>query len=88
MKSRIDSDFRAAFACLPAAVRQQARTAYRLFIANPNHPSLHFKSIAPSVYSVRIGIHYRALGVRVKNDEIVWFWIGSHAEYDKLIKQL
>jgi hypothetical protein len=86
--SRVDPDFRIAFARLPASVRQQARSAYRLFLANPNHPSLHFKPIAPSIYSVRIGLRYRALGTRVKNDEIVWFWIGSHAEYDTLIKQL
>ncbi len=88
MISRIDPDFRAAIARLPTSVRQQARNAYKLFRANPNHPGLHFKSVAPSVFSVRIGIHYRALGTQVCSNEIVWFWIGSHAEYDRLIKQL
>ncbi len=33
---------------------------------------------------MRVGIHYRALGVRT-DDEIVWFWIGSHADYDGLL---
>jgi hypothetical protein len=38
------------------------------------------------IYSVRIGIHYRALGVR-EGDDIVWFWVGSHDEYERLISQ-
>jgi len=86
--SHLDPDFRKAFAQLPEAVRAQARVAYRLFQKNPYHPSLQFKSIAPSIYSVRIGIHYRALGTRVREDVIVWFWIGSHGEYDRLIRNL
>ena len=48
------------------------------------HPSLHFKKIK-TFRSVRVGIKYRALGVE-KDSNIVWFWIGSHADYDKLIK--
>lgn len=84
MISRINPDFRAAFAKLPAPVRQQARAAYRLFQENPYHSSLQFKSVAPSIYSARIGLHYRALGKRVDNT-IIWFWIGSHADYDRMI---
>ena len=88
MNSHLDPDFRKAFAQLPASVRAQSRVAYRLFQTNPYHPSLQFKDIAPSIYSVRIGVHYRALGTRMREDEIVWFWIGSHSEYDRLIKNL
>lgn len=88
MISHINSDFRSAFARLPQAVRHQARAAYRLFQQNPNHPSLQFKSIAPSIYSVRIGIHYRALGTRLSTNVIVWFWIGHHSEYDRLVRNL
>jgi hypothetical protein len=54
---------------------------------NPKHPGLHFKplqSAGEGVWSVRIGIHWRALGVR-DGDDMIWFWIGSHADYDKLI---
>jgi len=51
-------------AALPADVRKQARDAYKLFMTNPNHPSLRYKQIKGAVYSVRIGLHYRALGVR------------------------
>jgi hypothetical protein len=87
MISHITEKFRKAFAELPADVRDQARQAYRLFVENPHHPGLHFKSIHPTrpIYSVRVGLNYRAVGAR-EGDEIVWFWIGSHAEYDKLIK--
>lgn len=87
MISHITEKFRKAFAALPADVQEQARQAYRLFIENPHHPGLHFKSIHPTrpIYSVRVGLNYRAVGVR-EGDEIIWFWIGSRAEYDKLIR--
>jgi hypothetical protein len=56
---------------------------------NPYHPSLQFKPIHPSkpIYSVRIGIGWRAVGVK-DNDTMVWFWIGSHEEYNNLISRL
>jgi hypothetical protein len=89
VNSHITKQFREAFAQLPESVRQQARAAYRLFRDNPHHPSLHFKQVHATrpIYSARVGEHYRALGVR-DNNEMVWFWIGSHAEYDRLLKQL
>jgi hypothetical protein len=88
MNSHTTDAFRQAFSELPADVRKQARQAYRLFIENPYHPSLRFKSIHPTrpIYSVRVGLNYRAVGVRDGQD-VIWFWIGSHAEYDKLIQQ-
>jgi mRNA-degrading endonuclease RelE of RelBE toxin-antitoxin system len=88
MNSHTTDAFRKAFSKLPADVRKQARQAYRLFIENPYHPSLRFKSIHPTrpIYSVRIGLNYRAVGVR-DGEDVIWFWIGSHAEYDKLIRQ-
>jgi hypothetical protein len=70
-------------------VQERARAAYRLFQQEPSHPSLRFKVVHTSrpIYSVRIGLGYRALGVR-DGDEIVWFWIGSHADYDRLLRVL
>ena len=38
----------------------------------------------PSVYSVRITLSYRALAI-VEGDKVTWFWIGSHADYTRLI---
>jgi hypothetical protein len=57
-----------------------------MFQTNPSHPSLHFKQIDPrlSSWSVRINIDYRALGIR-ERDRITWYWIGSHADYDRLV---
>jgi hypothetical protein len=66
MISHITDKFRKAFAEMPADVQKQARQAYRLFIENPHHPSLRFKPIHPTrpIYSVRIGMDYRAVGIR------------------------
>ena len=89
MKSHTTERFRKAFAQLPVPVQRQARQAYRLFRQNPYHPSLRFKQVQPTrpIYSVRIGLDYRALGVR-DTEDLIWFWIGSHSEYDKLISRL
>lgn len=88
MKSRTTDRFRKAFAHLPGHVQRQTRKAYRTFRENPSHPSLEFKKVHSSreIYSVRVSLGYRALGV-VSEDTIVWFWVGSHADYDRLLTQ-
>jgi hypothetical protein len=88
MKSRRDPDFQKAFLRLPESVRAQARAAYSLFAQEPYHRSLHFKRVHQHepLYSVRIGEHYRALGLW-EGDTIFWFWIGSHAQYDAILAQ-
>ncbi len=89
MTSRTTERFRKAFQQLPEPIQQQARAAYRRFKEDPYHPGLRFRQIHPTqpIYSARISREYRALGVR-SADEIIWFWIGSHAEYDKLLSEL
>jgi hypothetical protein len=89
VKSSRTSRFRKAFENLPEQVQEQAREAYRQFKRNPFHPSLHFKQVHPSkpIYSVRINVDYRAVGIR-DGDEVVWFWIGGHEAYDKVVGQL
>ena len=89
MISKTTKRFRQAFAELPRSVRRQAQQSYKLFSQNPNHPSLRFKKVHATdpIYAARININYRTLGI-VDREEIVWFWIGSHAEYDKLLDQL
>jgi hypothetical protein len=70
---------------LPAAIQLIAHRNYALLKQNPQHPSLQFKSVGNGRYrSVRVGLYYRALGMPV-DEGIVWFWIGSHADYDKLL---
>lgn len=83
MKHHAAPEFWQLFERLPAGIQDQARRNYDLLKTNPQHPSLHFKRIG-RFRSVRIGRRYRALGVEVA-DGILWFWIGTHAEYDKLI---
>ena len=89
MISRTTARFREALAELPASVQRQAREAYRTFIQNPHHPSLRFKSVHATrpIYAARISREYRAVGI-VDGDTIIWFWIGSHANYDRLLTRL
>ncbi len=68
---------------LPQQVQKLARRKYDLLKDNPRHPSLHFKQI-DQFWSVRVGLHYRALGTDVPAG-VLWFWIGPHAEYDRLV---
>jgi hypothetical protein len=88
MNSRTTAEFRELFANLPVEVQRQARIAYRRFQQNPHHPGLRFRQVHATepIYSARVGMHYRAVGL-LDGEEIVWFWIGSHADYDALLAQ-
>lgn len=68
---------------MPRSVREAARKTYELWREEPFHPSLHFKKVGGGKWSVRIGIHYRAVGKFV-NGTFVWDWTGSHADYDQI----
>ena len=83
MKHFASSKFWALYQALPEEVRDLADKNYQLLKSNPRHPSLHFKRIG-ELWSVRFGDHYRALGIE-EADGINWIWIGTHAEYDKLV---
>ena len=69
---------------LPENVRAVADRNFELLKVDTRHPSLHFKPVG-SFRSVRVGMGYRALAVESDGD-LVWFWIGTHAEYDKLVQ--
>jgi hypothetical protein len=73
-----------AYAKLPDSVRALADKNYTLLKQDPDHPSLRLKKVG-RYWSVRVGLRYRALAVEVDRG-LIWFWIGSHAEYDALIK--
>lgn len=97
VKSVRNARFRKAFEKLPDSVQQNARNAYQRFRANPFDPALKFHEIkgtrTPAVYAVDAGTYlgtaYRALGIwQKRKDVIVWFWIGSHEEYNQSIKRL
>lgn len=89
MKSRATPRFWAAYRALPADIQALAQKAYRLFRENPGHPSLHFKKVhdRDPIYSARVTLGHRAVRL-VEDEEITWFWIGTHAEYDRLLGQL
>ena len=83
MKHHASPKFWACYRALSKETRDLADKNFELLKADPKHPSLHFKRIG-NLWSVRVGKHFRALGLD-KSENIVWFWIGSHADYDKLI---
>ncbi len=88
MKSYLTEDFITCFGNLPDTIKQRARKNYKLWKKDNSHPSLRFKRVhtKEAIYSVRVGT-WRALGLMGDN-VITWFWIGTHADYDKLLSQL
>jgi hypothetical protein len=88
MTSRATRRFWNLYESLPEPVQRLAAKNYRLWRKNPAHPSLDFKQLHASGerFSVRVGNHYRALEQRVANG-VEWVWIGTHEEYNKLIRR-
>ncbi|HEX9764103.1 MAG TPA: hypothetical protein VGA39_02370 [Candidatus Acidoferrales bacterium] len=89
MRSHVNERFRRAFDSLPEDIQRRAREAYARWHENPSHPSLQYKKVHDTqpVYSVRIGLGWRALGL-LQGDVMIWFWIGPHSEYDRLVEQM
>lgn len=89
MNSTLLPEFFDFYRTLPESVRQQARQAYAMFEQDPHHPSLRFRRVHPTrpIFSARVGRQYQVLGIR-EGDDIGWFWIGSHSEYDQLLSQI
>ena len=89
MNSVTTERFRKAYARLPEHIQEQTRKAYKLWKKNPKHPALQFKQVHDTepIYSVRVSLSYRSLGIKQK-DTVIWFWIGSHADYDRMIVNL
>ena len=85
MKHRASPRFWRLYRALPEEIQQLADRGYQMLLQDPRHPSLHFKRIG-RVWSARVGLHHRALAAE-RNEEIVWIWIGTHAEYDLLLRR-
>lgn len=84
MKHTASLRFWRCYEALPPEIQILADKNFALLKADPSHPSLQFKRLAGRpVRSVRVGLHTRALGLTTE-EGIHWFWIGSHAEYDRL----
>lgn len=83
MRHAASGRFWLAFEALPPAVQTVAEKNFALLKADPRHPSLRFKRIG-DLWSVRAGGNYRALGIDIDGG-VLWVWIGTHAQYDRLL---
>ena len=83
MTHRTTRAFWTLYRALPAEVQKLADEQYQLMRANPRHPSVRLKKVGP-YWSARVGIHYRAVATQ-ENGDLVWFWIGHHHEFDKIV---
>jgi mRNA-degrading endonuclease RelE of RelBE toxin-antitoxin system len=89
MKSSATTTFRKRLSELPQSVQEQAAKAYALWQEDPYHPSLQFKRVSQKqpIYSARVSLNYRVLGL-LESDRIYWYWIGTHDDYDELLKRM
>jgi len=86
VRSQASQRFWRLFNDLPENIQGIAEKSYHLWRTNPSHPSLRFRRLEgrEDIVTVRIGSHYRALGI-MDADSVTWVWIGTHADYDRLI---
>jgi hypothetical protein len=85
VKHRATERFWQYYEALSPAVRDRADKAFELLRQNPQHPSLHFKR-AGRFWSARVDLQHRALAVQ-EADTCIWFWIGDHDAYDRLLRK-
>lgn len=83
MTHRASPRFWQAYNALPSEIQRLADENFELLKRDPRHPSLRLKKVG-RFWSARVGLHYRALAVQ-EDAELVWFWIGHHDAYDRLI---
>jgi hypothetical protein len=89
MKSSVTQTFRKPLNELPTSAQEQAAKVYVLWQKDPYHPSLQFKRVSQKqpIYSARVNLNYRVLGL-LESDHIYWYWIGTHDEYDDLLRRI
>ena len=83
MKHYASPRFWTLYRALPEDIQKLSDKNFQILKSDPRHPSLHFKKIG-KLWSVRVGAHYRALAVEAEHG-IYWIWIGTHAEYDRIV---
>jgi len=88
VNSHLTDDFIKLFKKLPDRIQRLARVSYRQWKENPYQPNLQFKKVhsLKPIYSVRVSLGWRALGFKEGNT-VLWFWIGSHESYNKIVAQ-
>ena len=86
MKHNTTRSFWSLYDQLPDDIQQLADENYELLRANPRHPSLRLKKIGPRAWSARVGVHHRVIASE-SDGGLTWIWIGTHADYDALIRR-
>lgn len=86
MIHRASRRFWNAYHNLTPEARAQADKQFQLLKRDPRHPSLNFKAVG-RIWSARVSRGIRALAVR-DGENYVWFWIGDHREYERLVRDL
>jgi len=83
IESKAVGSFWDGYSRLPEKIQIRAQKQYQLWRQDPFHPSLRFKKVG-QFWSARVTGSYRAVGI-MDGDTVVWFFIGTHAEYDQLL---
>jgi hypothetical protein len=85
-----ESSYWASFDELPEDIRTLAEENYRLWRENPNHPRLRFKQVLeePKVFSFRVGLRHRTLGVETPDGHIAWFWVGAIDDFRRMTEAM
>lgn len=87
--NRRTKGFRDMFDRLPKRIQRLAAGQFQLFLRDPSHPSLRWHRVKDSdkgshkngSVSVSVNMQYRAL-YYPDDDRNIWYWIGTHAEFD------
>jgi hypothetical protein len=85
-------EFKEMFARLPEEIQGLANGAFEMFQENPAHNALRHHALGDNnrgkhrerSFSVSITMQYRAVYTR-DGDTNVWYWIGTHSDYDTFI---
>jgi hypothetical protein len=80
---RATRSFWEAYGSLDLEVQEAARKAFLLLKENPRHPGVHFKKTG-KVWSARVNLKHRALAME-RPYGMLWFWIGSHDAYKRML---
>ena len=87
MKSSALPEFWDCLEDLPPPVQKIARKNFKLWQKSPTLKFLEFKKIKGDLWSVRAGSGFRALAT-FDDGRYLWFWIGPHDEYERLLRDL
>ena len=87
VKSRRSSDFRKLYDRLPVRIQALAVKNFELWQKDPSHPSLNFEEWHKGRWSARVGAHHRVLAIEKRDGSFLWYWIGTHEAYNKLLRE-